>query len=63
MATLRPLQMAILENGAAIDFAVSPALGVSAIDRDGNVVDSLLSEHRDLDASKRFFNAALDVAG
>jgi transposase-like protein len=25
-----------------------------AIDRDGNLVDSMLSEHRDLDAAKRF---------
>jgi transposase-like protein len=34
-----------------------------AIDRDGNLVDSLLSDHRDMDAAKRFFTAALDVAG
>jgi len=37
-----------------------------AIDREGNLVDSLLSEHRDMDAAKRFFAqgapAALDVA-
>src|ERR687885_2816853 len=33
-----------------------------AIDRDGNLVDSLLSEHRDMEAAKRFFTAALDVA-
>ena len=33
-----------------------------AIDREGNLVDSLLSEHRDMDAAKRFFTAALDVA-
>src|ERR687884_2289139 len=33
-----------------------------AIDRDGNLVDSLLSEHRDMDAAKRFFKAALEVA-
>src|ERR671932_2100139 len=33
-----------------------------AIDRDGNLVDSLLSEHRDMDAAKRFFKAALDIA-
>ena len=32
-----------------------------AIDRDGNLIDSMLSEHRDLDAAKRFFNAALEV--
>ncbi len=34
-----------------------------AIDRDGNLVDSMLSEHRDMDAAKRFFKAALELAG
>ena len=34
-----------------------------AIDRAGNLVDSMLSEHRDMGAAKRFFKAALDVAG
>jgi len=34
-----------------------------AIDRDGNLIDSLLCEHRDMDAAKRFFKGALDVAG
>jgi putative transposase len=34
-----------------------------AIDRDGNLVDSMLSEHRDMDAAKRFFTGALEVAG
>ncbi len=33
-----------------------------AIDRDGNLVDSMLSEHRDMDAAKRFFKSALDIA-
>jgi putative transposase len=33
-----------------------------AIDRDGNLVDSILSEHRDMEAAKRFFTAALEVA-
>jgi transposase-like protein len=33
-----------------------------AIDREGNLVDSLLSEHRDMEAAKRFFKAALAVA-
>ncbi len=33
-----------------------------AIDRDGNLVDSLLSSKRDMDAAKRFFRQALDVA-
>ena len=33
-----------------------------AIDRDGNLVDSMLSEHRDMDAAKRFFMSALEVA-
>ncbi len=33
-----------------------------AIDRDGNLVDSMVREHRDRDAAKRFFKAALDVA-
>jgi transposase-like protein len=34
-----------------------------AIDREGHLVDSRLSEHRDMDAAKRFFIVALDVAG
>lgn len=34
-----------------------------AIDRDGNLVDVRLSEHRDMDAAKRFFTQAMDVAG
>ena len=33
-----------------------------AIDREGNLVDSMLSEHRDMDAAKRFFKAALEMA-
>ena len=33
-----------------------------AIDREGNLVDSLLSVHRDMEAAKRFFTAALEVA-
>jgi putative transposase len=32
-----------------------------AIDRAGNLVDSMLSEHRNMDAAKRFFKAALAV--
>jgi putative transposase len=34
-----------------------------AIDRDGNLVDALLSEKRDMDAAQRFFAQALDIAG
>src|SRR5712692_2907098 len=34
-----------------------------AIDRDGNLVDSMLSEKRDMEASKRFFKQAADVVG
>jgi putative transposase len=34
-----------------------------AIDRDGNLVDSLLSEKRDLDAARRFFKQAVEVIG
>lgn len=34
-----------------------------AIDADGNLVDSLLSEHRDMDAAQRFFAPALAVVG
>lgn len=34
-----------------------------AIDRAGNLVDSLLSERRDLQAAKRFFRRALAVVG
>src|SRR3954447_14382429 len=33
-----------------------------AIDRDGNLIDSMLSEHRDMDAAKRFFKGALEIA-
>jgi len=34
-----------------------------AIDRDGNLVDALLSERRDMAAAQRFFAQALDLAG
>jgi putative transposase len=34
-----------------------------AIDREGNLVDVLLSEKRDMDAAQRFFAQALDIAG
>lgn len=34
-----------------------------AIDRDGNLVDSMLSEHRDMAAAKRFFKGAKEVTG
>ena len=34
-----------------------------AIDRDGNLVDSMLSEHRDMGAAKRFFTQAKDATG
>jgi transposase-like protein len=34
-----------------------------AIDRDGNLVDSRLSEKRDMEAAKRFFRQALEVCG
>ncbi len=34
-----------------------------AIDADGNVVDSMLSETRDMDAAKRFFQRARTVVG
>ena len=34
-----------------------------AIDRDGNLVDSMLSEHRDMASAKRFFTQAREVAG
>ncbi len=33
-----------------------------AIDREGTLVASLLSEHRDMEAAKRFFTAAREVA-
>ena len=33
-----------------------------AIDRDGNLVDALLSERRDMDAARRFFARALGLA-
>jgi putative transposase len=34
-----------------------------AIDREGNLLDSMLSQTRDLEAAKRFFTQALAVAG
>ena len=34
-----------------------------AIDRDGNLVDSMFSEKRDMEAAKRFFKQAVDVVG
>jgi putative transposase len=34
-----------------------------AIDRDGNLVDSMLSEKRNMDAAKRFFQQALQTVG
>ncbi len=34
-----------------------------AIDREGNQVDCMLSEHRDMDAAKRFFKQAVEIAG
>lgn len=34
-----------------------------AIDRDGNLIDSMLSEHRDMEAAKRFFSQAKEVVG
>jgi len=34
-----------------------------AIDRDGSLVDSMPSEHRDMDAARRFFTQALTVVG
>jgi transposase-like protein len=34
-----------------------------AIDRDGNLVDSMLSEKRDMEAAKRLFKQAADVVG
>src|SRR5512135_3184970 len=33
------------------------------IDRDGNLVDSMLSEKRDMETAKRFFKQAADVVG
>ena len=34
-----------------------------AIDADGNLVDSMLSERRDMDAARRFFARSLEVVG
>ena len=34
-----------------------------AIDADGNLVDSMLSERRDMDAAKRFFSRSLETVG
>ena len=34
-----------------------------AIDADGQLVDSMLSERRDMDAAKRFFARSLEVVG
>jgi putative transposase len=34
-----------------------------AIDRDGNLLDSMLSEHRDRDAARRFLRRLIDAQG
>ncbi len=34
-----------------------------AIDKDGNLVDSMLSEHRNMEAAKRFFKVAQEATG
>jgi putative transposase len=34
-----------------------------AVDRDGNLIDWMLSEHRDMQAAKRFFKGAGEVVG
>ncbi len=34
-----------------------------AIDREGNLIEALLSEKRDMDAAQRFFAQALDIVG
>ena len=34
-----------------------------AVDRQGNTIDFLLSEHRDIEAAKRFFTRAIDKQG
>ncbi len=34
-----------------------------AIDQDGNLVDSMLSEKRDMDAAQRFFQQAVEIVG
>jgi putative transposase len=34
-----------------------------AIDRNGNLVDSMLSQKRDMDAAQRFFQQALETVG
>jgi putative transposase len=34
-----------------------------AIDREGHLVDSMVSEKRDMEAAKRFFKQAVDVVG
>jgi len=42
---------------------LSPSFVLRAIDRDGNLVDSMLSEHRDMEAAKCFFKGAREVVG
>lgn len=42
---------------------LSPSFVLRAIDREGNLVDSMLSEHPDMDSAKRFFKQAEEVAG
>ena len=34
-----------------------------AIDRDGNLVDSMLSQKRDMEAAKRFFKQTIETVG
>jgi transposase-like protein len=43
--------------------AANGATSSRAIDRDGNLVDSMLSKHRDMDAARTFFAQAKEVTG
>jgi transposase-like protein len=40
---------------------IGPSTG--AIDRDGNLVDTMLSEHRDMAAAQAFFRSAKAATG
>ncbi|HTI81021.1 MAG TPA: hypothetical protein VL614_11290 [Acetobacteraceae bacterium] len=55
-------------GGVAVKVFLHPspwamAVSVSAIDRDGTLIDVVLSEHRDLAAARTFFRSAKTVNG
>ncbi len=61
--SLRDVAEMFLERGFVFTHEAVLDYLYRAIDRDGHLVDSMLSEKRDLEAAKRFFQQAADVVG